>query len=98
MSSFTENVPVNTEPMPPSWRQTVPILALMVERRSRLARVVVAGIILSVAIALLIPARYESTVQLMPPDQQSLNSSAMLSALAGGALPSMGAYGSASSL
>jgi capsule polysaccharide export protein KpsE/RkpR len=41
------------------------------------------GLLLATSIALLIPNKYTSTAQLMPPDAQSLSSPSMLNALAG---------------
>jgi len=59
-------------------------LRLLWESRKLLFRGVVAGALLSTGLVLLIPARYEATAQLMPPDSQAGGTSlAMLSALAG---------------
>jgi uncharacterized protein involved in exopolysaccharide biosynthesis len=52
-------------------------------RRRWLAMVTGIGLILAVGYALLIPNQYTSTAQLMPPDQQSLSSTSVLSALGG---------------
>jgi capsule polysaccharide export protein KpsE/RkpR len=47
--------------------------------------------LISIGIALLIPKRYTSTAQLMPPDQQSLPSGSLLSAITGaGSVASVG--------
>jgi capsule polysaccharide export protein KpsE/RkpR len=54
------------------------------QRRSWLAKVIGLGVLLTIGIALLIPNKYTSTAQLMPPDSQALSSTSMLSALAGG--------------
>jgi capsule polysaccharide export protein KpsE/RkpR len=51
--------------------------------RKLLFKTLVLGGLVSLAIALLIPARYEATTQLMPPEGQSGSGMAMLSALAG---------------
>jgi len=53
-------------------------------RRRWLAKVVGAGTLAAICTALLIPNKYTSTAQLMPPDSQALSSTSMLSALAGG--------------
>ena len=53
------------------------------QRRRWLAEVVGVGTLVALGIALLIPNLYTSTAQLMPPDQQALSSTSMLSALAG---------------
>src|SRR5205814_8475594 len=44
---------------------------LLWQGRRLLVRCVVAGIVVGVALAFLIPKRYESTVRLMPPDSTS---------------------------
>ena len=64
----------------------IPLAELLValwQRRRWLAMVTGIGLILSVGYALLLPKQYTSTAQLMPPDQQALSSTSMLSALAG---------------
>jgi uncharacterized protein involved in exopolysaccharide biosynthesis len=53
---------------------------LLWQNRRFLGRAIVAGLCVGLAVAFLIPARYESTVQLMPPDNQS-GGLAMLAAL-----------------
>jgi capsule polysaccharide export protein KpsE/RkpR len=55
---------------------------LLWDHRRTLVRVAVVALILSGAIAFLIPKRYESTARLMPPEQPS-SGAAMLAALAG---------------
>jgi capsule polysaccharide export protein KpsE/RkpR len=69
---------------------TAPIEILIAElgmviwqRRHWLAKVIGLGVLVAIGIALLIPNKYTSTAQLMPPDAQSLSSTSMLSALAG---------------
>jgi len=52
-------------------QRTVAKFRLLWERRRLLWWVFLCGTVVSLALALLIPARYQSTVQLMPPDQQS---------------------------
>jgi capsule polysaccharide export protein KpsE/RkpR len=56
------------------------------EHRTLLSRVGMWSLILSTAIALLIPKRYESITRIMPPEQQS-GGAAVLAALAGRAAP-----------
>jgi hypothetical protein len=51
------------------------------QHRVFLYRVTAIGIILSTLIAVLIPNRYTSTVQLMPPDHEIGTGAAMMSAL-----------------
>ncbi|MGH9714432.1 MAG: GumC family protein [Candidatus Acidiferrales bacterium] len=51
------------------------------------------GFALGLSIAFLIPARYESTTRLMPPDSQSGSGAALLTALARGAGGSLAAMG-----
>jgi uncharacterized protein involved in exopolysaccharide biosynthesis len=56
---------------------------LWTERRF-LFRVTIAALLASILIAFLIPSRYESTVQLMPPDSHSGEGLSLLAGLAGG--------------
>jgi capsule polysaccharide export protein KpsE/RkpR len=58
---------------------------LLWNERRLLARALVLGLVLGLVTALLIPNQYESSVQLMPPDNQSGQGLAMVAALAGGA-------------
>jgi capsule polysaccharide export protein KpsE/RkpR len=53
------------------------------QRRRLLAKIIGFGLVLATGIALLIPNKYTSTAQLMPPDPQALSSTSMLNALAG---------------
>jgi uncharacterized protein involved in exopolysaccharide biosynthesis len=66
-----------------SW---VPNTSLLWERRGTLARVALCSLLLSTAIAFLIPKQYESTTRIMPPEQQGMGA-AMLAAMAGKATP-----------
>jgi uncharacterized protein involved in exopolysaccharide biosynthesis len=68
----------------------VPNTSLLWERRQILWRVTICSLVLSTAIAFLIPKEYESGTRIMPPDQQGMGP-AMLAALAGKAMP--GAFG-----
>jgi uncharacterized protein involved in exopolysaccharide biosynthesis len=55
---------------PPNQDRWVPILRLWWSERRTIARLVVIGTILGIAIALLTPNKYQSTARLMPPDSQ----------------------------
>ncbi|MFZ0313214.1 MAG: GNVR domain-containing protein [Candidatus Korobacteraceae bacterium] len=61
--------------------------------RRTLLRVVIAGLVISAAIAFLIPKRYEAVARLMPPDQSDMNT-AMLGALTAKAGDAIGAVAS----
>jgi capsule polysaccharide export protein KpsE/RkpR len=60
--------------------RTVAWLRLLWERRSFLSRVVIYGLILSAAVAFVIPSRFTSVARLMPPDNQSGSGLAMMAA------------------
>ena len=65
--------------------ENAPILehaCLLWANRRRLGKALLAGLLAGVVVALLIPPRYESTAQLMPPDSQSASGLAALAALA----------------
>ncbi|HEX8799500.1 MAG TPA: Wzz/FepE/Etk N-terminal domain-containing protein [Terriglobales bacterium] len=64
----------------------VPNISLLWERRRTLLRVAIVSLLLSAAIAFLIPKQYESTTRVMPPEQQGMGT-AMLAALVGKAMP-----------
>jgi uncharacterized protein involved in exopolysaccharide biosynthesis len=66
----------------PDPRRVAWMRVLWHERRF-LGRACVAGLVLSLLIAIAIPVKYESKTRLMPPDQQSGSGLAMLAALAG---------------
>lgn len=72
----------------------VPNTSLLWDRRRTLMRVAICSLLLSTAVAFLIPKQYESTTRIMPPEQQGMGT-AMLAALAGKAVP--GALGSLAS-
>jgi capsule polysaccharide export protein KpsE/RkpR len=57
-------------------------LRLLWAERVLLGKAVLAGLVIGLVTAFLIPARYDSTVQLMPPDNQSSSGMMMLGALA----------------
>ena len=74
-----------------NYEHTIARLRLLWERRRYLWKVFACGLLASLVIAFLIPSRYESTAQLMPPDQQSgAGGLAMLAGLAGKAGDSLG--------
>ena len=66
-------------PAPP---RALVLLDLIERERRRILRFVIAGLIISIAVAFLIPARYEATARLMPPDQSGGMTATMLGALA----------------
>jgi capsule polysaccharide export protein KpsE/RkpR len=63
--------------------RTVVRLRLAWNARRWLSRVALWGLVLSTAVAFLIPKRYTSTARLMPPDQTSVGTGAMLAMLGG---------------
>jgi capsule polysaccharide export protein KpsE/RkpR len=65
----------------------------LASRGKFLAGAAVLGFALGLGIAFLIPARYQSSTRLMPPDSQSSSSAALLGALARGAGGSLAAIG-----
>ncbi len=67
---------------------------LIAARRRLLFTLVIAGLLLSLALAFLIPVRYESVTRLMPPDQSTGMNAAMLGALTAKAGDSVGALAS----
>jgi capsule polysaccharide export protein KpsE/RkpR len=81
--------PVGPELDPQNWAasdhraKTYRLLHLFLARRHFLGKAFLVGLAAGCLIALLIPSRYESAVQLMPPDNQSSTGLAMLAALTG---------------
>jgi uncharacterized protein involved in exopolysaccharide biosynthesis len=74
------------EETPQGSGDAVVYLRLLWEHRGLLARVVLYGLLAGTLIAFLIPARYESTARLMPPDNAQTGGLAMAAAaLSGGA-------------
>jgi uncharacterized protein involved in exopolysaccharide biosynthesis len=72
--------------VPPAMAPTAEVwnwLWLLWNRRRFVARVVVVGMVMSAVIALVLPKTYESTIRLMPPDNESGSGMAMLAAIAG---------------
>jgi len=72
----------------------LPYLRLLWEHRGILLRAGAFGVLPSTLLALLIPARYESTARLMPPDNQSGSSLAMAAATMSGAAGGLGGIAS----
>jgi capsule polysaccharide export protein KpsE/RkpR len=61
---------------------------LIVQKRTFIGRAGLVGLIVGIAVAFLLPAHYESTVRLLPPEQQSAgNLTGLLAAMAGKAVP-----------
>ena len=61
--------------------------SLLWKERRRIFRVTAVALIVSTAVALLLPKQYESTARIMPPDQQSGGTAAVLAAISGKAIP-----------
>jgi uncharacterized protein involved in exopolysaccharide biosynthesis len=67
---------------------------LLWSHRRLLSRITGTALVLSAAIAFLLPKQYEAVARLMPPDQQSSGGAALLAAVAGRALGGLGSLGS----
>ena len=67
----------------PANESLVPKLRLLWAQRQFLWRCCMIGLLVSVLIAFLIPAKYKTTVRLMPPDSQSSNGLALIASLTG---------------
>src|SRR5271167_2406872 len=80
------------EPIPESAPRWVLHTRLLWRRRRFLAKVAGISLLVSLAIAFLIPKQYKSTTSIMPPDQP--NSSAMMLAALAGHMGSLGTLGS----
>jgi uncharacterized protein involved in exopolysaccharide biosynthesis len=78
----------------PNWVRNA---TLLWDRRRLLVRVAGIALVLSAAIAFLIPKRYESVARLMPPEQSS-SGAAMLAMLAGHSLGGLGGLGNLAGL
>src|ERR1700733_14073976 len=61
--------------------KTVGQLSLLWEERRFLGKAFLVGLVVGCSVAFLVPARYEASVQLMPPDTQSTTGLAMMAAL-----------------
>ena len=66
-------------------------LRLLWERRRLLARAAVAGFLAGTLVAFVLPKRFESTTELMPPDNQSSSGMAMMAAVAAKTSSGLGA-------
>jgi uncharacterized protein involved in exopolysaccharide biosynthesis len=72
--------------------RAIDVLRFAWENRRLILRAALAGLIVSAIVAFLIPAQYESTARLMPPDQNNgFNPSTIISALTSKAGDSLGA-------
>ena len=67
----TAGTPAPPAETPEPWENTILYLRLLWDHRRVLSRVGLCAVFASAVIAFLIPARYESTARLMPPDNQS---------------------------
>jgi uncharacterized protein involved in exopolysaccharide biosynthesis len=68
-------------------------LRLLWNERRFMARCMLSGLVAAALVAFLIPKKYESTAQLMPPDSQSTSSLALLASLSGGSGGTSGGAG-----
>jgi capsule polysaccharide export protein KpsE/RkpR len=75
--------PVEVPPVKASGAEVWDWLWLLWDHRRFLARAVVCGMVISSLIALVLPKSYESTIRLMPPDNESGSGLAMFAAMAG---------------
>jgi capsule polysaccharide export protein KpsE/RkpR len=74
---------------------TIQVATALLQRRGWLLKIALVGMLLALCIAFLIPNKFQSTVKLMPPDQQSISHSSALDGLIGsGGLISSAAGGS----
>jgi capsule polysaccharide export protein KpsE/RkpR len=64
-----------------AWANSVQQLRLLWNERQFLTRAAIAGLILGTLLAFVLPRRFDSTTQLMPPDDRSSSGIAMLAAL-----------------
>jgi capsule polysaccharide export protein KpsE/RkpR len=74
---------VATEPPAPLQRQTS-VVAHFWQRRVWVVKATIVGLVLGAIVAFVIPKRYESTAQLMPPDSSAISGMAMMGLMAGG--------------
>ncbi len=79
-------------PVPDAGDTALETARLVWMHRALLRNALLVGLAAGAMVALLIPSRYESTVQLMPPDSQSNSGIAMLAALSAKAGGGMGAF------
>ena len=78
----------------PAHAETVAQMRLLWAARGFLARVIGAGMLISVLVALLLPNRYQSTARLMPPDNQSGSGLSMAVAALSGGMGNLGGLAS----
>ncbi len=78
------------EETPETSEKTLAYLWLLWDRRGLLFRVALYALLASTLVAFLIPARYESTARLMPPDNQSVSGLAAAAAAMSNAAGSLG--------
>jgi uncharacterized protein involved in exopolysaccharide biosynthesis len=78
---ITDELEVSPATFGPAGERALPNARVMWANRRPLRKSFLVGLALGVLIAFVIPPRYESTVQLMPPDNQSGGGMAMLAAL-----------------
>jgi capsule polysaccharide export protein KpsE/RkpR len=83
-------LPAGPEETPQGNGISVASLRLLWERRRLLRRAVIYGLLASTLIAFLIPARYESTARLMPPDSSQSGGLAMAAAALSGSAGGLG--------
>jgi capsule polysaccharide export protein KpsE/RkpR len=67
-------------------------LRLLWNKRSSLGRAAIVGLLFGTLLAFLLPKRFESTTQLMPPDNQSSSGLAMMAALSAKSGSGLGAF------
>lgn len=84
------SVPATSQETPEASKELIVYLRLLWGHRRLLFRVAVCALITSTLIAFLIPARYESTSRLMPPDNQSASGLASAVASMSGAAGGFG--------
>jgi capsule polysaccharide export protein KpsE/RkpR len=84
------SIPSELEESPQGSGDSVVYLRLLWEQRGLLARVVLCGLLAGALIAFLIPARYDSTGRLMPPDGNQSGGLAMAAAALSGGPASLG--------
>lgn len=81
---------VNEEDLRAARERTAARVRLLWNHRQLLMRAAFLGLVIATVVAFLIPNRYESTAELMPPDQSSGAGASLMAALSGGALGGIG--------
>lgn len=84
---------MDEETLRESRERSVARVRLLWRKRRRLICASFCGLVIATTIAFLIPKRYTSTAELMPPDQSSGTGASLLAALSGGAGGDFGAIG-----